>query len=244
MNEMEVKGKTVEEAIAKGLRELGAPRENVDVRILDEGKSGLFGLLGSPARVRIIPRAAASPHPLREPSESPRQNQATIVRAPVARLMNDLASSAKETLEEILKKMNIPADISVHAEGEGVRLEILSQNEPLLIGKEGQTLDALQTIVRMMLSRRAQGGQARSGAAARFHISVDTEGYRKRQGERLDRLARETATQVSRTRRIVRLDPMSAEARRIIHQALKDHPEVETLSEGEGSRRTVVVKPK
>ncbi|MBN1824605.1 MAG: protein jag [Endomicrobiales bacterium] len=215
MADLEIEGKTVEEAIDKGLAKLKCTRDDVKIKILDEGTSGLFGLMGSkPARVLL---------------SSGNGSSANVD-------LDGAATKAKKTVSEILKLMKIGfSDIISSKSGEGVSVEMKTSDGSLIIGKGGQTLDALEHVVNLIVNR---------DEATRTKIDLDTEGYRRRRLETIENLVKKGVAQAKRTGKPFRFDPMPARERRIIHVLLKEDASVETFSEGEGGFRKVVVKPK
>jgi spoIIIJ-associated protein len=221
MAEIEVEGKTVEEAIQEGLTKLGIPRENVEIKILNEGTAGLFGLMGTkPARVRLATRNGSGGA----------LDMDTALDYPLAQ------KTSAEVVSRILKLMDVAfTGIDAKLVTGRIVVEIKSKENDLLIGKNGQTLDALEHIVNLILSK---------DPVTRVKVTVDCEQYRMRQEERLQILASKAADQVKQTGAIYRFDPMSSIERRIIHLYLKSDTEIETFSEGDGNFRRVVVKPK
>ncbi|HLD30438.1 MAG TPA: Jag N-terminal domain-containing protein, partial [bacterium] len=124
----EYSGRSVEEAIEKGLKELKTTRENVEIKVLNEGKSGLFGLMGSqPALVKIVPKDAPG-----------------------------TKEDFKQNLEEILKKLDVSAKIEQETEGEEIVLNVSTSQPAVLIGKGGKTLEALQYILRVMTKEQSR----------------------------------------------------------------------------------------
>jgi spoIIIJ-associated protein len=228
MEEREFSGKNVEEAIEKGLKELGLSREDVEVKILDEGKAGLFGLMGaSPAKVKLIVKPTKGLTGEEKGEVAPEK--------PFAIDLTLAQKRAKEELEGILKIMGIGGEVSTSLEGGKVVANIKSENGAVLIGKKGQTLNALQLIVNLIVSRDEK---------TRTKVVVDMENYRQRREKALVKIAKEVASEVKRKGEPYELEPMSPDERRIIHLALKDDKDVETTSKGEGSYRRVVVSPK
>lgn len=228
MEEKEFSGKNVEEAIEKGLKELGLSRDDVEVKILDEGKAGLFGLMGaSPAKIKLIVK------PLKG-LKAEEKGKATREKLSGANLIS-AQKKVKEELNEILKLMGMEAEITTSLEGERVVADIKSENGAILIGKEGQTLNALQLIVNLIVNRDEK---------TRTKVIVDTENYRQRRENALVKMAGEVADEVKSKDRSRELEPMNPAERRVIHLALKDDRDVETTSQGEGNFRRVVVSPK
>jgi len=216
MAELEVEGKTVEEAIKTGLEKLGVSKEKVKLKILNEGTSGLFGLMGAkPARVLLIAEGVE----LKDGADYPLA-----------------VSKTKQTVADILKLMGFEVSgIDAAVRDGAVACEIKSADGSLIIGKNGQTLEAIEHVVNLIVNRSSE---------TRVKINLDTENYRVHQEERLNALAAKAADQVRTTGKIYRFDPMSSKDRRVIHLALKEAEGVETFSEGEGAFRKVIIKPK
>ncbi|HXI60844.1 MAG TPA: RNA-binding cell elongation regulator Jag/EloR [Polyangia bacterium] len=150
-------------------------------------------------------------------------------------VLADKRENAARILREILERMGIDAEVSAFDDGERVILDAHGQESGLVIGKKGATLDALQYLINRIVSKKPGDGPG---------IVVDAEGYRGRREDSLMDLARRLAEKAVKSGRPVPVEPMSPHDRRIIHVALKEHPEVTTESEGEGLFRRVVIFPK
>jgi spoIIIJ-associated protein len=215
---IEVEGETIDEAIANAVAALGIPRERVQVEILNDARRGLLGFGGQRARVRASPRAGT---PASEPPTG-------VHAAP--------GEDAARVLRELLGLMDLPGkveDASVDEAGQIV-LRITSEAGGLLIGRRGQTLDALEHLVNRIAARQdEQGGR----------ILVDAEGYRERRSRELREMAVRLAARVRQTARAQSLNPLSARERRIVHLALAGDTTVTTRSVGEGQLRRVVIYP-
>ena len=228
MEEKEFSGKNVEEAIEKGLKELSLSRDDVEVKILDEGKAGLFGLMGaSPAKIKLIVK------PLK--GLGAEEEREVVREKPSGVNLISAQKKVKEELDEILKLMGMEAEVTTSLEGGRVMADIKSENGAILIGKKGQTLNALQLIVNLIVNRDEK---------TRTRVIVDTEGYRQRRENALVKMAREVADEVKSKGKPRELEPMNPAERRVIHLALKNDKDVETTSKGEGNFRRVVVSPK
>ena len=139
-------------------------------------------------------------------------------------------------LTELLVKMNVPANILAAGTDNGLRLCIDADTMGLLIGRRGETLDALQYLTSLVANKgRKEEGYLR--------VTLDTEGYRSRREETLKRLARKNAIRVRQTGRAMAMEPMNPYERRVLHSALQDFDGVTTISEGEEPNRHVVIKP-
>lgn len=221
MNELEIEGKTIESAIEEGLAKLGAAKEQVDIKILNEGSSGLFGLMGNkPAKVRLTLLKCTDTAKNCGPEPDYKLAQ----------------KNTKEILSSILTKMKASfTDINTSLLTGRVLAEIKSADSSLIIGRNGQTLDALEMVLNLMLNKEPQ---------TRVKVNLDVEGYRRRQEEKLQAAALKAIEEAVRSGKAFHFEPMSARERRILHMTLKQHAEVESFSEGEGNVRKVVVRPK
>jgi len=149
--------------------------------------------------------------------------------------MAEKRETAANALREILERMGIDAEVSSFDDGERIILDAHGSESALVIGKKGATLDALQYLINRIVYKKPGEGAM---------IVVDAEGYRGRREDSLTDLAKRLADKVARSGRPVPVEPMNAHDRRIVHQALADHPDVTTESEGEGMARRVVIFPK
>ncbi|NPA90470.1 MAG: protein jag [Chloroflexi bacterium] len=221
-------GKTVEEAIERGLQALGVNRDDVEVEILQKGSRGFLGIGATPARVLLIPKEAEVTE--ESAPEAPEQEEDT-----------DLEQYAARMLEGILQRMGFDAQVHAYwgtaepGEKRPLVLNIEGRDLGLLIGHRAETLSALQYLMRAIVNQYTHRW---------MNIVVDVEHYRKRRKKNLERLAQRMAEQVARTGRPVVLEAMPARDRRIIHIALRDHPDVYTVSVGKEPRRKVTIRPK
>jgi len=144
------------------------------------------------------------------------------------------AERVRTLLERIVESLGLDASISVSEEDEEIHAEIEGEEVGLLIGRHGQTIDAIQLLCYQAAYR---------GRQDRKRVSVDAAGYRRRQGESLRRRADMAAEDAVRHGQAVEMDPMGANDRRVVHEHLRDRPEIETYSEGDEPSRYVVVAP-
>jgi spoIIIJ-associated protein len=237
---LEIIAPTVEEAIAQGAAELGLPEASLEVEVLDEGGGGLFGLGSRQARVRLtVPSGEA------KRSDGNAQRVETRSEVDEAETLDEEAEALRitqETVEELLERMNIQADIDAYwgtADTPGkikpLHVKIHGDDLSILIGRRGKTLGALQYITRLIVGKELKRPVS---------VMIDVEGYRERREQQLRRLARRMASQAIEMSRTMSLEPMPAYERRIIHIELREDPQVETLSVGEGKRRKVTIIPK
>ena len=269
---VETNAPDIESAIEQGLRELGVGRESVIVEILEEPSRGLLGIGARQARIRLTTAAPARPPAPERPAATtppvalPRvavEEEGEADEEAVAPATEDVDALSDDTmladaqpvsddeldqdarvglatLEELLAKMEIKARVTVYrAQPSGGEetpwvLQIQGTDLGVLIGRRGETLAALQYITRLIASRDLQ---------RRANIVIDVEGYKARREKQLRRLAKRMADQAPQIGRTVTLEPMSPYERRIIHLALRDHPQVTTQSVGEGEHRKVTIIP-
>jgi spoIIIJ-associated protein len=250
---LEIIAPTINEAIEKGLTDLGLSRESVDIEILDEGSRGLFGLGTRQARVRLTVKDASAvenePETLSELEEEPylESEEEEPIEAPV-RIQPTNAKEeitlhvAQETVTELLEKMGVKAQVTAsYGEVDDMRgtvpilVDITGNDLSVLIGKRSETLNALQYISRLIISKEL--GQS-------VTVVIDVEGYRNRREHQIRQLARRMADQVIKTGRKQTLEPMPPNERRIIHMELRDEPLVTTESFGEEPHRKVTIIPK
>jgi len=253
---LDVIAPTIEEAIAKGLEDLNLPREAVDVEILDKGRRGLLGVVGNrQVRIRLFIKGEEKSKPLQEiPSiedfSAPLKAEDSYVNDEEKLLDDDLMQMAQDTLINLLDTMQVNADVSAswvekpiddgNDDAEtGLRrivtLNITGEDLSILIGRQAETLHALQFITSLMVNKKA----GRS-----VPLTVDVEGYRERRRRQLLQMAHRMAEQAMRSGRRQVLEPMPAEDRRTIHLELRNHANVFTESIGEEPRRKVTIVPK
>jgi spoIIIJ-associated protein len=219
-------GETVGEAKWAALRELerlhpGLDKSSVRFQIVSEGERGLLGVGYEPARV------VASLE--REPSSArPTEAAAALDESEDAALLREL-------LVRVAAEIGVQCSIEIDEGEEELRATCAGRELGLLIGRHGQTIDAIQYLANALLHR---------GRDERKRVVVDAAGYRARRQTALDAIALRAAEQAAATGERVELESMTAVERRIVHERLKDDPEVETLSEGTEPNRYVVVIPR
>ena len=241
MEMIEATGNSVEDAISKGLSELKAAPGDVMVEVLEEPNTGLFGFGARKARVRLVLIGQRKRQPAEPETSDDGQSDQDPDDLPSEELDED-AIVGKEVLAELLEKMQIKGQITVHrieeeAEGEETHwmLNVTGDSINRLIGRRGDTLSSLQYIVRLICSRRLQ---------RRANIIIDAGGYKIGRSNRLRGLANRMAKQAVQQGRTITLEPMHANERRIIHLALRGRGDVMTRSVGEGRTRKVTIVPK
>lgn len=267
MRTVRITAKTIEAAVAEGLEKLGISREEAVVHVVEQPSSGLFGLIHKKMAVVDIsapdeeaeedtgeeaPAAEEAAEEAKEetPAEEPKAEEAApeAEEAPVEEKKAEreeptfdpeeqkkVAEEAKTFLAGVFAGMHLAVTMECRMTEERIMINLVGDGLGILIGKHGQTLDALQYLTNLA-----------AGKSFRHHyfILLDVENYRERRQDTLEALARRLAGKVKRTGEEIRLEPMAAGERRIIHLALQDDHAVSTDSEGEAPYRYVVIRPK
>ena len=195
---------TVEEAIERGLEQLGKTLQQVDIEVLREPNKGFLGLGKRMAEVKITPKY-------------------------------DVKVAARLFLKELTLAMNLIVHVDIKESGKNIKIILSGENMGLLIGKRGQTLDAIQHITNLVVNK---------GGGRYFNIVVDTENYRQRRKDNLEALAIKLARRVKITHQSITLEPMTASERRIIHYTLEKEGYVTTRSAGREPFRYIIIEPK
>ncbi len=236
---LEVIAGSVEEAIAKGTEQFSVDRDAFDVEILDEGSKGFLGIGSRQMRIRLT---------LKNGDESEeRQPEKKVDAKTTGRKMvetgndADIIYAAEQTTEDLLNKLKMRAKVTAQLsepDDDGDRslfVDITGNDLSPLIGRKAETLNALQYLLTLMVSKHLNHWT---------QVVVDVEGYRVRRTRQLKQLAHRMAEQAVKTNRRQILEPMSSSERRVIHLELKDNPDVVTESIGEGVARKVSILPK
>lgn len=264
MRTVRITAKTIEAAVAEGLEKLGISREEAVVHVVEQPSSGLFGLIhkkmavvdisapdeevpedtveeASPAEEAKeetpaeVPQAEEAAEEVKE--EAPAEEKKAEREEPTfdPEEQKKVAEEAKTFLAGVFAGMHLAVTMECRMTEERIMINLVGDGLGILIGKHGQTLDALQYLTNLA-----------AGKSFRHHyfILLDVENYRERRQDTLEALARRLAGKVKRTGEEIRLEPMAAGERRIIHLALQDDHAVSTDSEGEAPYRYVVIRPK
>ncbi|MFZ5649114.1 MAG: RNA-binding cell elongation regulator Jag/EloR [Bacillota bacterium] len=205
MQVVEKTARTVDDAIDQAIAELGISREEIDVEILDQPSKGFFGLLGS----------------------KPARVKVTVKNTP--------ARKVRTIMTDILSTMNLAARMDVKEKDDTISVNLEGENLGILIGRRGETLDALQYLVNLSVNKNQE---------SRKKLILDIEGYRKRREETLKKLAHKLADKAKQRGRNIVLEPMNSLERRIIHTALQGREDISTFSEGEEPYRKIIIAPK
>ncbi len=234
MKMVEKSAKTVEDAVKSALEELKADRENVDIEILEQPSKGIFGLLGGKhARVRVSLKEVEAPEIVKETVKEPKREKKEN------RILDYTLEKekAKKFLRDVLQAMDIKAEIRLKDTNEGLYINLSGPKMGIIIGRRGQTLDSLQYLVSLVVNK----DKDRDGF---IKVILDTEDYRKKREETLQRLAKRLAERVQKTGKKVELEPMNPYERRIIHYTLQEFEDITTFSEGDEPYRKVIIAHK
>jgi len=254
---IEVRGRTTDEAIHAALDRLGVTRDEVEIEVLSEGRSGVFGMGSQEARVRVTVIGEEDypfedddkqpPELYREPEveddeedEEDEEEEAEAEEYAQPQLSAEDSELARETLERMLDLLDFPNVVTIRGvqtdRGKAtVLLDVAGEDVGLIIGRHGETLSSLQFLLNACLGKRLPRDT---------RVVIDVEHYRERREQSLKAIAMRAADRVRRDRRPVTLQPMPPNERRIIHLTLQTSHYVSTESTGEGTERRVVVSPK
>ena len=256
---LEKTGRTEDLAIASALEELGMDRDDVSVEILERAKSGFLGIGATQARVRVSyevedPKVEA---PVKQENKAPKKQKAQKaedkntakptpenkqdaepkpekVSAPIAGEKKEYAE-IRAFLTGLMERMGVEAQIEIGPrEGGGIDVNLSGSGIGAVIGRRGETLDAIQHLTNYVVNR---------GNDKRMHINIDAESYRSKREDSLTKLAEKMAEKAIKYKRSMALEPMNSYERHVIHTALQNYEGVTTASTGEEPNRRVVVTP-
>ena len=258
MEFIDVSAKTIEDAIAKGVAQLAAEgQELVETKVLEQPSNGFLGIGRKPAVVRLFFTAVAKTATQEEVANAEEQSVA-VASEPVATSetevqdtaveasedekpskkelskedQQEIAEKGKQFLDDMFTQMGLTVVIEKMMTKDKITFQVHGEDLGILIGKHGQTLDAIQYLTNLVAHKDVSG---------HCHIVVDVENYRSRREETLVNLAKRLASKVKRNRQKVSLEPMNAFERKIIHTALQGDKNVVTNSEGDEPFRHVVI---
>lgn len=209
---IEMTGATIDAAVENALKELNCTRDEVEIDVLNKGSKGIFGLGASEAKVRV-----------------------TVVNDDFNFNVNETSTDVESYLLNILSAMGIEAKVDVKEEEGNLNIEVSGDMMGVVIGRRGDTLDALQYLTSLVYNKDKEDY---------VRVNIDTENYRAKREETLVNLAKKIAGTVSRTGRSITLEPMNPNERRIIHSTLQSYDYINTYSIGEDPNRKIVVSSK
>jgi spoIIIJ-associated protein len=226
MKSIEFTGKTEDEAVEIGLAELGLTRDDVSVEIIERAKTGFLGIGSAPATVKLSFEGANSPEGDSPLAAEPEPE--TKSSAPEAATRSD---TLRTYLAGIFERMGVHASVEITETATDLNAEITCEEQGVLVGKNGEVLEALQHMSSFVVNR----------GRPRVRVNIDTENYRRLRDEQLAAIARDAAAKVMKSRHNIKLDPMNAYERHVIHEALQDNDKISTYSIGDEPRRRVVI---
>ena len=251
MSSLEFEGKNVDKAVRMACDELNLTKDEFQYKVLSRGSSGIFGLAGAKkARIKVyLPEKSMESEPEADNvtppeavSEESTQSADSITAESLSGNMahsdsgeNPLALS-REVLRRIVDAITADATITAEEANGRIVLNVTGGNAGALIGKKGQTLEAIQSLVDKIVNKHHRNQD-------RIRVRVDVEGYLATRKLNLEKLAQRLADKSKKIRKPISLGQMNGYDRRIVHLALKDDPEVKTKSRGEGYMRKLVIFP-
>ena len=244
---LEKTGRTMEEAIAAALAELGKSEEEISVEVLERAKSGFLGIGAQPALIRVS--YEVPDEPAEEKKEAPAPKKAEKKEAPApkkAEKKPEVKKPAPAPVDEtgefaavrafisgLMERMGVEADIEIsRRDNGGINVNLSGSGMGAIIGRRGETLDAIQHLTNYVVNRDSD---------KHLHISVDAENYRAKREESLTKLAEKMAEKAIKYKRSMALEPMNSYERHVIHTALQNYEGVTTSSTGVEPNRRVVV---
>ena len=246
----EFDGKTVDYAIEAACKYFEAKPDDLEINILTRGSTGIFGLGGRKAKIKAVLKELTPPVTEKKPEEenAPIEAEANRHTPEVPESEEDVIkpgkdvpedqdkhiSLAREITEELLNRAGLAGQVEIKADEEGPYLDISGEDLSLIIGKEGQNLNALEYIVNRILRHRVEN---------RTGIKLEAQGYREKREKSISLLAHRMAKKAQKTGRPVTLQPLGARERRLVHLTLKNVKGIRTHSVGEGIMRKVVINP-
>ncbi len=255
MSSLEFSAKNVDKAVAKACDELNLALDEIRYDILSHGSSGIFGLAGVKKAKILVHLPEKSKEPALEDEVSLPNLEAKdeifgeIIKSPEKFLDNNDSDApqpitfeenpldlGRTVLQRIVDSITADAEISAEENSGSLFFNVNGGNAGILIGKKGQTLDAIQSLVEKIVNKH-------NPHTDKIRVQVDVEGYLETRKANLEKLAERLADKSKRIRKPISLGQMSAYDRRIVHLALKDDPDIRTKSRGEGYMRKLVIFP-
>ena len=253
---LEKSGRTMEDAIAAALAELGLSEDEISVEVLERAKSGFLGIGAQPAVVRVSYEVPDEPAPEKKPEEKKPEVKKPEVKKPEEKksapapkkpeVKKPEAKKPEAPVDEteefaairafvsgLMERMGVEAEIEIaRRDNGGILVKLSGSGMGAIIGRRGETLDAIQHLTNYVVNRDSD---------KHMHISVDAENYRAKREESLTKLAEKMAEKAIKYKRSMALEPMNSYERHVIHTALQNYEGVTTSSTGVEPNRRVVV---
>ncbi|MFC9710501.1 RNA-binding cell elongation regulator Jag/EloR [Paenibacillus sp. NPDC056933] len=233
MTKVIASGKTVEDAVNQGLAELGVSRDKVEIQVLEQpskGFLGLFGVKAAKVELKLLPVPEPVSQPIKPAAHIP-QVETTLEGVAAKNPYEEAAAF----LKEVAAGMGLDVEVHIKKQRDGHIFNIAGEDLGMIIGRRGQTLDALQYLTNIVANRYSESF---------VRIVLDAENFRQRRRKTLEDLAERLAGQAIRTGKEVVLEPMPPLERKVIHAKLQNNPQIKTYSKGEEPNRRVVITTK
>ena len=228
-------GTDVEAAVKLALDDLRLTIDEVDVTVLEEPSRGFFGIGSKLALVRVEKKKSQAQGAAEKKDEHKKEEIKEEVSIKDENLVPCEEHEALDFLRKVTEEMGLSLDVSAKKGEKSIYLDISGKDSGTIIGKRGQTLDAIQYLTSLVVNK---------GNEEYTRVVVDAEHYRAKREKTLESLAYRLANKVVKTRRSVKLEPMNPYERKVIHAALHNHPKVSTRSEGQDPYRRVIIELK
>ncbi len=229
---LEFEGKDIDNVTEKASKKLNIPLDKLNYDVISYGSTGIFGLVGTKkARIRVtLPETDLEPV-----SNKPAEENLQLADAAADETIQEALNMGQTALQKIVDQITTGANITVEVNSERIQYDVKGDNAAILIGKRGQTLEAIQYLIEKIVNRQHPN---------RLRVQVDIEGYLENKRNNLIQMAERMAKKAKQTGKPASVGQMNAQDRRIVHLALKNDHDVRTQSVGEGFYRKLVIFPK
>jgi len=231
-------GESVQDAVQSALKQLNITEDQATIQIIDEGKKGIFGLFGAKPAIVKVSQQTAPKEPIETDSNKLELEEKEVIESTKVHMDDrdeiDPVEKVEDYIRKIIAAFDIEIELTTSKDSNVAIYDLSGKNIAMLIGKRGQTLNAIQYLAQLAMHQYAD---------KYYTVIVDAEGYRERRKETLEQLAKRAADRAIKTRKAVKLDPMPSFERKIIHTVLHQNTKVETESNGAEPNRYLVIKP-
>jgi spoIIIJ-associated protein len=233
---LEYEGKSLKKAVEKACKKLKIDPEQIKYEVISHGSSGIFGLARvKKAKIRVLLASEKEPVKSFPPEAEIVKDAFHLDDSPDDDFPEDIIQLGRNVLERILEKISKESQITVKQNGSTLMFQIKGENAGMIIGKKGQTLEAIQLLVEKIINKKNK---------KRVRIQVDVEGYLEKRKNNLKKTAKRLANKANKIGKPVSLGEMNAMDRRTVHLALKNDPSVQTRSTGDGYIKKLMIFPK
>ena len=232
MNKILVTGKSIEEARKNAAAQLGADVDEIMIEVIENATSGFFGIITKPCKIAAWIEGDEEEIEAPKPVEIKKEEKPKKRERAIAQDKTEGEKIAREFLSSTLSQMGVEAKLEITQTEETLEIVVSGENMGRVIGKRGETLDALQYLTSLIVNKDKE---------EYIRINLDSENYREKRTAALERLADKVADKVLRNKRNLTLEPMNAFERRVIHSRLQGNEKLTTYSIGEEPSRRIVV---